>query len=246
MLKLMKYEFRKQLFTKFAMLAVLGLMEVYFLYGLIVKNEITVTKGEAFLIFYTFAAILFVSFECILTFHNDLRTKQSYMLFMVPESTYCVVGAKVLSAMVQILLTALLFGAVAILDVFAMAARLGQIEQLLEILRRILTELFRLDVNTGKIVIFLASIVAGWFSVVVIAMLSITLSATFMANSKLRTIVSFVVFLALSIIVSKLRGVILDNLDGYAQYAVGILVSLVISAGAYIGTAWMLHKKVCV
>ena len=37
MLKLMKYEFRKQLFTKFAMLAVLGLMEVYFLYGLIVK-----------------------------------------------------------------------------------------------------------------------------------------------------------------------------------------------------------------
>ena len=126
MLKLMKYEFRKQLFTKFAMLVVLGLLELYFLYGLVIKDEITVAKGEGFLIFYTFAAILFVSFECIVTFHNDLRTKQSYMLFMVPESTYSVVGAKVLSAMIQILLTALLFGAVAFLDVFAMAARLGQ------------------------------------------------------------------------------------------------------------------------
>ena len=67
-----------------------------------------------------------------------------------------------------------------------------------------------------------------------------------MANSKLRTIVSFVVFLAISIAVSKLRGVIIENLDGYTKYAVGILLSLVISAGAYIGTAWMLHKKVCV
>ena len=246
MLKLMKYEFRKQLFTKFAMLVVLGLLELYFLYGLVIKDEITVAKAEGFLIFYTFAAILFVSFECIVTFHNDLRTKQSYMLFMVPESTYSVVGAKVLSAMIQILLTALLFGAVAFLDVFAMAARLGQIDELLKILNRILNELFRLDVNAGKVAIVLASIVTSWFAVVVIAMLSITLSATFMANSKLRTIVSFVVFLAISIAVSKLRGVIIENLDGYTKYAVGILLSLVISAGAYIGTAWMLHKKVCV
>ena len=168
------------------------------------------------------------------------------MLFMVPESTYSVVGAKVLSAMIQILLTALLFGAVAFLDVFAMAARLGQIDELLKILNRILNELFRLDVNAGKVAIVLASIVTSWFAVVVIAMLSITLSATFMANSKLRTIVSFVVFLAISIAVSKLRGVIIENLDGYTKYAVGILLSLVISAGAYIGTAWMLHKKVCV
>ena len=33
MLKLMKYEFRKQLTTKFLLLAVLGLLEIYFLYG---------------------------------------------------------------------------------------------------------------------------------------------------------------------------------------------------------------------
>ncbi|MDE7210637.1 MAG: hypothetical protein K2O03_04235, partial [Lachnospiraceae bacterium] len=85
MLKLMKYEFRKQLTTKILLLAVLGLMEIYFLYGILSNNMETTMKAVVFLSVLAFAGIFFVSFECIMTYNNVLRTKQSYMLFMVPE-----------------------------------------------------------------------------------------------------------------------------------------------------------------
>ena len=39
MLKLMKYEFRKQLMSKLLLLALLLLLEVYFLYGVIAVNN---------------------------------------------------------------------------------------------------------------------------------------------------------------------------------------------------------------
>ncbi len=96
MLKLMKYEFRKQLTTKFLLLAVLGLLEIYFLYGVFSDNMDKTMRAVILLATLAFAGIFFVSFECIMTYYNDLKTKQSYMLFMVPQSTFSVMGAKIL------------------------------------------------------------------------------------------------------------------------------------------------------
>ena len=246
MLKLMKYEFRKQLFTKLALLVILVLLEGYFFYGVIRKSEETTFKGEIFLTIFAFAAIMLVSFECVFTFYSDLKTKQSYMLFMVPRSTYSVVGAKMLSAMLQILLSGLVIGAVAFLDVFIMAARFGELQQLLNGLQTVLRELFRLDVNMGRIAVKLMVLVITWMTFVMVAMLSITFGATLMANSKLRGVVSFIIFIALDVAATKLKGLILENLHGYTEDIVGILLSLLISAAAYVATAWMLQKKVCV
>lgn len=194
MLKLMKYEFRKQLFTKLALLVILLLLECYFFYGVIIKSEETTFKGEMFLTVFAFAAILLVSFECVFTFYNDLKTKQSYMLFLVPRSTYSVVGAKMLSAMLQIVLSGLLIGAVAFLDAFIMAARFGELQQLLNGLQTVLRELFQLDVSVSRIAVKLMVIVLSWVTFVIVAMLSITFGATLMANSKLRGVVSFIIF----------------------------------------------------
>lgn len=246
MLKLMKYEFRKQLFTKLALLVILLLLECYFFYGVIIKSEETTFKGEMFLTIFAFAAILLVSFECVFTFYNDLKTKQSYMLFLVPRSTYSVVGAKMLSAMLQIVLSGLLIGAVAFLDAFIMAARFGELQQLLNGLQTVLRELFQLDVNVSRIAVKLMVIVLSWVMFVIVAMLSITFGATLMANSKLRGVVSFIIFIALDVAATKGKGLVLESLHGYTEDIVGILLSLLISAAAYMATAWMLQKKVCV
>ncbi len=244
MLKLMKYEFRKQLMTKFLLLAVLGLLEVYFLYGIFANNMETTMRAVILLATLAFAGIFFVSFECIMTYNNDLRTKQSYMLFMVPESTLSVMGAKILSAMIQIILTAGVFGVMAFVDAFAVAARFDEIGNFFETIQMVLHQFFSLDINVGVIAINIAELVIGWISVVILAMLAITLSATFMANSKLRGVVSFVCFIVIEVVVTKLRRWVVEPLSGNTAHVVGILVSLVVAALAYPTIAWMLKKKV--
>ncbi len=244
MLKLMKYEFRKQLTTKILLLAVLGLMEIYFLYGILSNNMETTMKAVVFLSVLAFAGIFFVSFECIMTYNNDLRTKQSYMLFMVPETTLSVMGAKILSAIIQIILTSSVFGIMAFVDAFAVAARFDEIDTLFVMIQRILHQVFSLNIDAGVIAINLAELVIGWICVVILAMLAITLSATFMANSKLRGIVSFIFFVVLEIIITKIRRVIVKPLSGNTAHVVAILLSVVVIAIAYPTIAWMLKKKV--
>lgn len=244
MLKLMKYEFRKQLMSKFLLLGVLGLLEIYFLYGIFTNNMETTMRAVIFLATLAFAGIFFVSFECIMTYNNDLRTKQSYMLFMVPESTFSVMGAKILSAMLQIIVTAVLFGVMAFVDAFAVAARFDEIGNFFETIQMVLHQFFSLDINAGVVAINIAELVIGWISVVILAMLAITLSATFMANSKLRGIVSFLFFIGIEIVATKLRRAIIEPLSGNTSHVVGILISLVIAALAYPAIAWMLKKKV--
>lgn len=244
MLKLMKYEVRKQLMSKLLLLALLLLLEVYFLYGVIAVNQETTMRAVLFLAILAFAGIFYVSFECIMTYNNDLRTKQSYMLFMVPESTFSVMGAKILSAMLQIIVTSAVFGAVAFADVFAVAARFAEVDQFLETVKMVLHQFFSLDIDAGVIAISIAEVVIGWISVVILAMLAITLSATFMANSKLRGVVSFVVFLAIEVVVANIRSTATKPLSGNAAHLVAILISLMAAALAYPAIAWMLKKKV--
>ncbi len=244
MLKLMKYEFRKQLTTKILLLAVLGLMEIYFLYGILSNNMETTMKAVIFLSVLAFAGIFFVSFECIMTYNNDLRTKQSYMLFMVPETTLSVMGAKILSAIIQIILTSSVFGIMAFVDAFAVAARFDEIDTLFVMIQRILHQFFSLNIDAGVIAINLVELVIGWICVVILAMLAITLSATFMANSKLRGIVSFIFFVVLEIIITKIRRVIVKPLSENTAHLAAILLSVVVIAIAYPTIAWMLKKKV--
>lgn len=244
MLKLMKYEFRKQLMTKFLLLAVLGLLEVYFLYGVFADKTESTMRAVMLLSMLAFAGIFFVSFECIMTYNNDLRTKQSYMLFMVPESTFSVMGAKILSAMIQIILTSAVFGVTAFVDAFVVAARFDEIDQFFETIQMVLHQFFSLDINAGIIAINVAELVIGWISVVILAMLAITLSATFMANSRLRGVVSFVFFIVIEVVVTKLRRAVVDPLSGNTAHFVAILVSLLIAGLSYPAIVWMLKKKV--
>lgn len=109
MLKLIKYEFRKQAFSKLIIATLIVLVELSFGYGMICNNENRIITSTALLVGLAIGAILFVSFECIHTYSNELKTKTGYMLFMVPRSTYHVIGAKVLATAVQIILTAATF-----------------------------------------------------------------------------------------------------------------------------------------
>ena len=204
-------------------------------------------NATAFLAIFAFIAILFVSFESIFTFNNDLRTKQSYMLFMTPKSTYSIMGAKVLSALIQIILVSVFFGVVAAADLFAIAAKNGNIKECLEMCQKFIAFAFEVEGSTKDIVMVIAALVIAWSMTIILAMLSITLSATFMANVKGRGVVSFLIFIALNVVLSKLAGALFPGVVfEMGDFILEMLFYAVIITVSYLATAWMLDKKVSV
>ncbi len=247
MFKLMKYEFRKQLFSKFAIGGILVLLELYFFYGLIRDNGDTMGTAAGLLAVLALLAMFYVSFESIFTFSNDLKTKQSYMLFMTPQSAYSIMGAKVLSSIIQIALVAVFFGVVAVADVFAMAARKGEIKQLWEMAQELIRSLLDIEINFEILLMTVVELLLAWMMVVILGMLSITLSATFMANSKAKGVVSFVIFIGLNVLLSKASELISDGvLVDKKEFWLLMLFYAGVTAISYVVTAWMLEKKVSV
>ena len=116
MLKLMKYELRKTMFSKFILLIVTAITEIAYLIGVFFDWDKGLAIGIIGLLCCAMFGILYIGIESLLVFHRDLNTKQSYMLFLTPTNSYQVLGAKVLENGISILLTGACFAALAAID----------------------------------------------------------------------------------------------------------------------------------
>lgn len=247
MLKLMKYEFRKQLFSKILILMVLAILEVLFLYGLFAENDNVLGLSVGLFTFASFAAVLFVSFECIFTFSNDLKTKQSYMLFLTPNSAYKIVGAKVLSSVIYVFLTAAALVALTIVDIGIVLVKYDEIAKIVEYFQEAFRILFNANIDMALIITLILYFLFSLVGIMVIGMASITLSSTFLSNSKGKAVVSLVFFFGINFLVSKLETFLPDiNLHSAEPYYYRCFYSAVVMLIFYFATAWMLDKKVSV
>ena len=242
MLKLMKYEFRKQSFSKIIILVLAGLLELFFAYGMITDNQERIAVSIGLFMVLAFGAIMFVSFECIITYSNDLKSKCSYMLFMTPHSSYSIIGAKALSTIVQILFAGAIFIAIGFLDFALMVTKYSDLSQMLDSL----SQMFQIQINYADVLIVIASILSSWICTVLLAFFSITLSTTFLANKKGKGFVSFLIFLVLNYGMSKVITLVLGSSLNYTQtdFVLNILITVIFAAITYIGTSWMLEEKV--
>ncbi len=248
MLKLIKYELRKQLFSKIILLVLLGLLEIGFFVGLLTEQEnvLAVSIGLYFLL--AIGTIFFVAFESVFTFSNDLKTKHSYMLFLTPNSTYKIIGAKVLTTTVTIGLTATAFMGVILLDIAAVFAKFNELEILMKKLQELIALIFHANISYAFVISIILYLVFDLISILVIGMASITLSATFLSNSKGKGIVSVAFFFGISYLMSKLEGLVLPakSLTSTEPYYLSCIWSLGVVLVFYFFTSYMLDKKVSV
>jgi hypothetical protein len=91
----------------------------------------------------------------------------------------------------------------------------------------------------------------NWINTITLAFFSITLSTTFLADKKYKGVVSFLIFIALSVITSKITSLIVgDNGINFNSISTTLIaasiITLFFTVLTYIGTAWMLDKKVSV
>jgi len=253
MLKLMKYEFRKQAFSKMVILLLVGLIQLFFFFGIVTDNNDVIGTSMGILAVFTFGALFFMAFEAIITFSNDLKQKCSYMLFLTPHTSYSIVGAKVLAAAIQIILAGIAFFLVYSLDIAVLVGKYNQLEVLKEMINQFLTEVFSLNIQLQDIIGVVSVIITAWISVITVAFFSITLSTTFLANFKLKGVVSFLIFIAINYVFGEIvnmglgRVYDINNLSNLSMYyMLESLYMLCFTIVTYVGTSWMLEKKVSV
>ena len=117
MLKLMKYEVRKTMFSKVIILIITALAEIAYLIGVFAKKEDIMAWGIMGLTMCALIGIFYIGIESLIVFHRDLNTKQSYMLFLTPNSSYRILGAKVLENGIAIFVAGAFFALLAALDI---------------------------------------------------------------------------------------------------------------------------------
>lgn len=250
---LMKYEFRKQLTSKLIVGFIVVVLELVFFAGLLFDKGSWTGMGAGLLMVAAIISLFYFSFESIVTYSNDLRTKQSYMIFLTPRNMFQVVGAKLLTAVIQIFVYGCAFAAIGVGDVFLVCARYGNVKELLEMVKEFVQVITGAEIRLVEVLYVILMFLITWLVFIALALFAITLSTTLFSTWKFKGIVSVVIYFVLDWVVAKIANLVIPtgflegdylvvNTEAWAYIGVYAAV-LVIS---YVGTALLLEKKVSV
>jgi len=251
--KLMKYELRKQLFSKIVTLIVLGICEIGYFAGIVMDKDEWIGTSIGVIGISAFVVMVYFGFETLITYSNDLKTKQSYMLFLVPRSSYEIVGAKMLTAIVQMAIAGIAYVGLLALDIFVLCVARGSVKELFETVEKLMEGFLGLHVDYLEIFSVFALILVAWMSFVILAMLAITISTTILANKKGKGFVSFIIYFVLNFAVNRtMRWILTDKffVDGafVAVSAVWLVIAVygAVMVLSFFATSYLLDKHVSV
>ena len=251
MFKLMKYEFRKTWITKLILLGISAVLEVMYLIGLYGDKEDLLTIAILLLVITAVGGVLVIGLESVLTLHRDMNTKQSYMLFMTPNSSYKILGAKVLECGLSILVTGAFFFALGALDITLLFAKSGELSQIWDLIQDIL-ESFTIsghavafDMQTMAAVVF--NLLTAWILAVTTAYLADVVSSALLNGKKFNGLLSFALFLLLTWFTDwtarKITSGITDSIPMMVSFS---LINLAFAAVMYVVTAQIMDRKLSV
>ena len=242
MLKLMKYEFRKSASSKLILLVLTAVFELAFLGGVFFKGYNLMGTGMMFLILCAFFGVFYIGLEGIMTLYRDLNSKQSYMLFLTPKSSYEILGAKILENGISILMAGAFFIVLAVFDLTVATLCIGGAKELMDSIRQIMDIRLNIKIVSDAVILSVfASLV-----IVVIADMAVILSASVLAGKKGSGIAAFALFLILSWLFSQMLNLVpaFDNMN--LTMILEIAVSLVLSVIFYFISGWIMEKKLSV
>ena len=240
MLKLMKYELRKTWFTKCILLAITAVAEIAFLYGLYAEKENTTAVSILALTFLAFGGALVMGLESIITLHRDMNTRQGYMLFMTPNSTYKILGAKV----AECGLTRLVLGAVGqglgTLD-FSMVEK--EIQFVTSILKSFNPDLVP---SFSNISAMLFNLLCGLLCSVITAYFADVSSSALLNGKKGNLLITFALYILLNYVIRKLMLLIPSSIGVIASLLLQGVVALVLAGIMYVITARLMERYLSV
>ena len=246
--RLMKYEFRKTLVVKLVMLGATVLAELAFLIGLWGDKNDLMATGAFILLLLAFGGCMAIGLASVVILHRDMNTKQSYMLFMTPNSSYKILGAKVIENGLSILLTGACFFALGALDISLLFAHEGRLAELWEMITKLLASIDeRLTFDLATMAVLAASLIATWISTVTAAYLGVVISTALLSGKRFSGLVSFLVIVALLWLVSWIERAITGSVSVIQTTLwIDTAVAILCAAVMYILTANIMDRKLSV
>ncbi len=255
--KLIGYELRKQRTSRMVILILLAVGVLVFLWGILFKNDTTAGIALVLMFCSSMLVLLYTGIESILVLNRDLKTKQSYMLWMVPKSVWEIFGAKFISAILQMLFVFALYFAAGCICLLAAIYTAGGISELVDAIKMILeiaAEANLQDILSWSDIIWLAiSIFLSWTEVIMIGFLAVVLSRTVLINSKYAGLVSVILFFVINWVIERGWSLIdsIPAIHEAGSFTLGysgwyLMYYLVISAVLFGATGWMADRKLSV
>lgn len=253
MLKLIKYEYRKSITIFIIIFGVLFGLETYLAVSILAKSTTNIAISTLLYMLIGWAGIMGLMVIGVISYARELNAKYSFMMFMTPNSTYRIVGAKYLTLLITTVVATLLYGAFVYLDVRLAMSRFEDTADMLEMVNELMEVLFGKNIS-NLVIGFVGMVVGIWVSILLtvsFAYLAITLSNTVLANKRGKGWLAVGFFVAIRVVVQ-----IVSNLlpsfdfgnDTLLQIMAGqwptYIFELLFIVGTYIGVSELLKRKV--
>lgn len=252
MLKLTKYEFRKNRTTLLIIALGFLLLQAYFTGSIIVKNENHSAMSGTFLMLYSMVCFFAVFILAITNYSKELNSKSSYLIFMTPTSPLSIIFSKMLNILIIGTIILLVIMGLGFLDTKLLMDTYPEVGDFKELIEEIM-KMIGIDI-TGFIIdliYVIAIFLITFFTVVTMVYFSITLSATLLQNNRFRGFFSFTLFM----IFTYVRGWISDKLPilypdtiDYTEKMLNLIPStlfeIAIMIASIVGCSILLEKKV--
>lgn len=257
MLKLAKYEFRKNRTFLIIIAAIAVILESYFLISLIIDDNEHVLTSALFLVMYAFICYFMVFILSISNYSKELNSRSSYLIFMTPNSALSIILSKMFTILIIGTAIICVFCAFWYVDINLASEHYSDIEELaqLKYVFKFMMSAFEVNVTelALNIVSYALSFIISFFATVTLVYMAITLSATLFQNNRFKGLMSCIIFFALTAGVNKVRSLmplIYNDIDTLTLTKMLInllpstLVNLCIIIGCVLGCAALLEKKV--
>ena len=196
MLKLSKYELRKNRNTLLFLLGGLLILQLLFQLALSHGEDPEIGASVTVLFLYGLVCYFSVFLLAVINYYREINSRTSYLVFMTPVSPLCIILSKMLTVLILGLILAGALGLLALADLQQLSTYYGEYAPIWD---QITTLLASVGIRTGEIwsnILYgIITFLLSFYATVTIIYLCITLTATLLQNSRFRLIVSIVFFL---------------------------------------------------
>jgi hypothetical protein len=246
MLRLLKYELRKTLFPKAVLLGITLVAQAIFLYGFWAGKENTLVVGAVLLFFIAVVGIAVMGILSLITLHRDMNTRQGYMLFMTPHSSYAILGAKVIECAVSLLLAGAFYFALGALDISMILGK-DTNRQIWDMFTQLIrTVNGQVVLDTAHISALMFSMLCSWLCTITTAYLADVVSSALLNGKRANWLLTFLLFLVLNFVVSRLLTLIPASLGVIPVLLLQGAASLVLAGVMYAVTARLMDRYLSV
>ena len=253
MFKLMKYEYKKNRGIILGLILLVGGLELYYLLSCVADKIEHMGLASSFLVLAAVVCFFMVFVLGVNNYQKELDSKSSYLIFMTPNSSLKIIISKLVYILILGSVTTLVLGGLAILDIKLLFIKVNEEVGIIDLVNEFARS-FDVDLSQVGIAVLLEIInfVLGFFSVVAIAYLAVTLSATFLQNSRYKSFVSVVFFIVLMIAVGWIDDKFIHcnmyEAVSYGEIFLNILPSIIYNAvivvASVFGCSALLDKSV--